>query len=71
VDNAWKHDTIQKNQQMTMCGVNAHHQNGVVERRIRQLQDMTRTSLLQASMLWKDAINSHLWRYAMRKVCMI
>jgi hypothetical protein len=33
-NNAWMHDALLKNQQITMCGVNAHHQNGVVERRI-------------------------------------
>jgi Reverse transcriptase (RNA-dependent DNA polymerase)/GAG-pre-integrase domain len=69
IDNAWMNDAKRKNQMMTMCGVNAHHQNSIVERRIRQLQDITRTSLLQASMLWSDAINSHLWSYAIRKAC--
>lgn len=69
VDHAWMNDATAKSQRMSMCGVNAHHQNGVVERRIRQLQDMTRTALLQASILWKDAINTHLWPYAMRKSC--
>lgn len=69
VDNVWAKDATSKNQRMSLCGVNAHHQNGVVERRIRQLQDMTRTSLLQASTLWNGAINSHLWPYAMRKAC--
>jgi hypothetical protein len=63
------HDALKQQQRGSMCGVNAHHQNGVVERRIRQLQDMTRTSLLQAMMHWKDAITAKLWPYALRKLC--
>lgn len=68
-ENAWLHDVRRKNQRLTMCGVNAHHQNGKAERRIRQLSDMTRTALLQASTLWPTAINTHLWPYALRKAC--
>jgi hypothetical protein len=52
---------------MTMCGVNAHHQNGEAERRIRQLQDLARTSLLHAIHRWPQAINTFLWPYAVRK----
>jgi hypothetical protein len=61
-------DVKMQTQGASMCGVNAHHQNGKVERCIRrQLQDMTRTSLLQACTMWPDAINSYLWPYALRK----
>jgi hypothetical protein len=66
-DNAWMQYSARNNQISTMCGVNAHHQNGKGERRIRQLQDITRTSLIQASTMWPDAINVHLWPYALRK----
>jgi hypothetical protein len=41
VDNAWTEHLKEKNQYMTLCGVNAHHQNGKVEKRIRDLQDLT------------------------------
>jgi hypothetical protein len=68
-DNAWMIDSLKSNQRTTMRGVNAHHQNGKVERRVRQLQDMSRTSLLHACTLWKNAINVHLWPYALRKAC--
>jgi hypothetical protein len=62
-------DSLKLNQITTMCSVNAHHQNGKVERRIRQLQDMLRTSLLHAGTLWKYAINVHLWPYDLRESC--
>jgi Reverse transcriptase (RNA-dependent DNA polymerase) len=67
VDNAWTNDLKEKNQYMTLCGVNAHHQNGKVEKRIRDLQDLTRSSLLHAQNLWPDAITNNLWPYALRK----
>jgi hypothetical protein len=35
VDSSWWNDAIKQGQRMTMCRVNAHHQNGKVERRIR------------------------------------
>jgi hypothetical protein len=60
-------DVKLQKQGASMCGVNAHHQNGKVECRIRQLQDMTRTSLLQACTMWPDAINTYLLPYALRK----
>jgi hypothetical protein len=31
---------------MTSAGVNAHHQNGIAERRIRELQELARTTLI-------------------------
>jgi GAG-pre-integrase domain len=63
-DTSWMNDANRQGQLVSMCGVNAHHQNGKVERRIRQLQDMARTSLLVSSTLWPDAINAHLLPYA-------
>ena len=39
----WTRDCLAKNQSMTFAGVNAHHQNGRAERRIRLLQELTRT----------------------------
>jgi hypothetical protein len=55
------------NQTMTLCGVNAHHQNGKVEKCIRDLQDLARSSMLHAQNLWPDAISNNLWPYAIRK----
>jgi hypothetical protein len=53
-------------QTISFCGVNAHFQNGVAERRIRELSDGARTSLLHAQDRWPSAISVHLWPYAVR-----
>jgi hypothetical protein len=62
----WKADIQRKSQLLTFSGVGAHHQNGRAEKRIRDLQDMARTSLIHANRMWPDAINIHLWPYALR-----
>lgn len=66
-ENLWKQDVLAQGQKLTFCGVSAHHQNGVAEKRIRDLQDMARTSLIHANRRWRTAINVHLWPYALRK----
>jgi hypothetical protein len=38
VDNAWKDALLEENQAITYCGVNAHWQNGIAERRIHDLK---------------------------------
>jgi hypothetical protein len=48
------------------AGVGAHHQNGVAERRIRELQDMARTMLIHAQRRRPTAITANLWPYAIR-----
>ncbi len=53
-------------QTITVCGVNAHFQNAVAERRIRTLQDQARTMLIQAQHRWPKAVDAHLWPYALR-----
>jgi hypothetical protein len=32
IDNAWQESITQASQTMTLCGVNAHHQNGIIEK---------------------------------------
>jgi hypothetical protein len=54
-------------QTMTFSGVEAHHQNGIAEKSIPDLQDLTRSSLIHAVRQWPDAITTHLWPYALRK----
>ncbi|WP_317203594.1 hypothetical protein, partial [Janthinobacterium sp.] len=49
-----------RGQTLSFCGVNAHFQNGVAERRIRELQDHARTMLIHSSKRWPTAINTHL-----------
>jgi hypothetical protein len=55
-----------KVQTISFCGVGAHHQNGIAEKRIGDLQRRATTLLLHAQRRWPDAINTHLWTYAIR-----
>lgn len=52
-------------QTVSFCGVNAHHQNGIAERRIRDLQDCARSMLLTAKHNWPAVITAHLWGFAL------
>ncbi|KAI2489917.1 hypothetical protein MHU86_24671 [Fragilaria crotonensis] len=54
-------------QSITYCGVNAHFQNGMAEKRIRDLQDQVTTMLLHAESKWPDVITANLWPYALRE----
>ena len=51
-------DVAEKGQTILFCGVNAHHQNGVAEKRIRDLSDTARTMLIHANRFWPDAISA-------------
>ena len=65
-DNKWRKDCQVKEQRLTFCGVNAHFQNGIAERRIRELQEQARTMLIHANKRWPEVVNAHLWPYALR-----
>ena len=51
----WDHE-----QKINFCGVNAHHQNGVVERAVKTISELSRSLLLHASLHWKNGIDSSL-----------
>ena len=59
-------DCNAQRQSLSYCGVNAHFQNGIAERRIRDLQEQTRTCMLYTMNKWKRIILICLWPYAMR-----
>jgi transposase InsO family protein len=59
-------DIEKKGQTISFAGVGAHHQNGIAEKRIGDLQRRATTLLLHAQRRWPDAINTHLWPYAIR-----
>jgi len=65
-DNLFREHVANQGQTMTFCGVNAHFQNSVAERRIRLLQDNARAMLIHAQARWKQAITANLWPYALR-----
>ena len=67
-ENLWL-DAIQSHrpqQTISFCGVGAHHQNGVAEKKIRDLQENARTMMLHASLRWPEAHSVSLWPYALR-----
>ena len=65
-DNKFRKAIIVAHQTLSFCGVNAHFQNAVAERRIRELQDTARTMLIHATRRWPTAVDTHLWPYALR-----
>jgi hypothetical protein len=65
-DNAFKNSCSAKGQQLTFCGVNAHFQNGIAEKAIRDLRESAQKQLLHARQRWPAAIHLALWPYALR-----
>ncbi|KAI2502191.1 hypothetical protein MHU86_12243 [Fragilaria crotonensis] len=64
--NLWVEECKKQGQGLTFAGMNAHHQNGVAERRICELQDMARTMLIHANSRWSESVTTNLWPYAVR-----
>ncbi len=64
--NKWVAACRKLEQGLTFAGVNAHHQNGMAERRIRELQELARTMLIHANKRWPKAATANLWPYAVR-----
>ena len=65
----WMEECRKEQQGMSFAGVNAHHQNGIAERRIRELQELARSMLIHATARWKDSVTANLWPYAIRHAC--
>jgi hypothetical protein len=62
----WSDDCQAKGQGLTFARVDAHHQNGRAEARIRRLQELTRTMLLlHAKRKWPQEISANLWPYTL------
>ena len=64
--NKWVDACRTQGQGLTFAGVNAHHSNGLAERRIRSLQDLTRAMLIHQNRRWKNVGSVYLWPYALR-----
>ena len=47
-------------QNITFCGVGAHHQNGIAERNIRTIIEKARTILLHAHAHWSTPLKMEL-----------
>ena len=55
-------------QQIIFCGVGAHHQNGIAEKKISDLVENARTQLIHAMHLWPGVIKQVLWPLALEAV---
>ena len=64
--NKWVAKCRESQQKLTFAGVNAHHQNGVAERRIRDLQDSARAMMMHSKQRWPNTVDTYLWPYAMK-----
>lgn len=53
-------------QRLTCTDVNAHHQNGIAERRIREFQEFSRTMMMDGNHKWLISILTSLWPYPLR-----
>ena len=58
-------DIVDRGQNAKYSGVGAHHHNGVAERAIQTISNMSRTMMLHAGIHWPDLVNSSLWPMAM------
>lgn len=68
-DQSFQDEIHKHNQQINFCGVGTHHQNGIAERRIRTLTELSRTYLAHSMHRWPPSITSKcispiLWPFA-------
>jgi hypothetical protein len=70
-DNTFKQACHEARQQLTFCGVNAHFQNGIAERSIRDLSESARKQLLHARACWPQAVHFALRPYALRNAALL
>jgi len=66
--NTWRLSCQEQSQGLSFIGVGAHHQNGVIEQRIWELQEMMQTILIHMQHQWSSAILANLWPYALQMV---
>ncbi len=65
-DKGFYKDIDDKGQEITFCGVGAHHQNGIIENRNKQLTLGACTLLLHDMRHWPHMVDSLFWPFAMK-----
>lgn len=65
-DNLFMQDIKLCNQGIYFCGVGGHHSNGNAERKIRDVVDSGRTTVLHAQRLWTQVIRLNLWPFSLK-----
>jgi hypothetical protein len=61
-DKGFWDDCVSNNQTITFCRVGSHHQNGIAERKIKDITLGARTLLLHAKRMFPEYISTILWR---------
>ena len=62
----WRDHCKQKKQLFSFAGIGIHYQNGVTERKIRDLQNVARAIFFHVQKEWPGTIDKSLWPYALR-----
>lgn len=62
--NEFRNELRLRGQEIELCGVGAHHQNGIAERAIRTVSESARTMMLHASIHWPGTVTLDLWPMA-------
>jgi hypothetical protein len=65
-DKGFRDDCISSNQTITFCGVDSHHQNGIAERKIKNITLGAWTLLLHAKRMFPEYISTILWPFAVK-----
>ena len=61
--NKWVINCQKKGQQQTFSGMNAHHQNGLAERRIHDPQELVRTMIIHVAKRWPHFVSANIFLY--------
>jgi hypothetical protein len=62
--NAFVQHIREHSQRLRFCVANAHHKNGIAERAVQSVSNISRALILHASAHWKDGIDLSLWPMA-------
>jgi hypothetical protein len=65
-DKVFRDDCTSSNQTITFCGIGSHHQNGIAERKIKDITLGGRTLLLHAKHMFPEYISTILWPFAVK-----
>jgi hypothetical protein len=66
-DSGFQQEVKNCNQKITYCAVGAHHQNGNVKRRIKELTLISQTLSLHAKCHWPDYVTAMMWPFALKE----
>jgi hypothetical protein len=66
-DSGFQQSVKDCNQTITYCAVGAHHQNKIVEQRIKEIPLISQTLLLHAKHHWQDYVTTIMWPFALKE----